>query len=356
MQQPCKPVTVSISDLSDFCVAALRKCGVREEDARTTAEVLVTTDTYGVFTHGVKALRGYVKRLRAGGLVADAVPRIDREGPAWAIVDGQSALGMVTSVLAMNTAIAKAKTTGVAYVGVRNSCHFGAAGYYVNMAAKANMIGLAMANDYPSMAVLGAKKAVLGTNPFAYAVPAGEFEPIFLDIASSTVAGGKVRIAQMKNQKVPDTWMVDTEGVPTTDPFLYPHAAFLLPFAGHKGYGIAMMIENLAGVLTGTGAMYDLHNWVDHDPALHTNHGGAFLAFDVGAITPIDAFKKRVDQLIRDIHNTPKADGCQRLYVPGEMEWEHRRKVVHDGIPLPADVVESLRGLAGDLELKSAWL
>jgi ureidoglycolate dehydrogenase (NAD+) len=356
MQQPCKPVTVSVPELSDFCVAALRKCGVREGDAKTTAEVLVTTDTYGVFTHGVKALRGYVKRLRAGGLVADAMPRIDREGPAWAIVDGQSALGMVTSVLAMNTAIAKAKTTGVAYVGVRNSCHFGAAGYYVNMAAKANMIGMAMANDYPSMAVLGAKKAVLGTNPFAYAVPAGEFDPIFLDIASSTVAGGKVRIAQMKNQKVPDTWMVDTAGVPTTDPFLYPHAAFLLPFAGHKGYGIAMMIENLAGILTGTGAMYDLHNWVDHDPSLHTNHGGAFLAFDVGAIGPLDAFKKRVDQLIRDIHDTPKADGCQRLYVPGEMEWEHRRKAVKDGIPLPVDVVESLRGLASDLDMNAAWL
>ena len=188
-----------------------------------TIDVLVTTDTFGVFTHGVKCLRGYVTRLRAGGLKADAVPRVDREGPAWAIVDGQSALGMVTSVFAMNTAIEKAKTAGIAYVGVRNSCHFGAAGYYANLAAKADMIGMAMANDYPSMAILGAKKAVLGTNPFAYAVPAGKNDPIFLDIASSTVAGGKVRIAQTKNQKVPDTWMVDTDGMPTTDPFLYPH-------------------------------------------------------------------------------------------------------------------------------------
>ena len=354
MQQPSK--TVSISELSDFCVAALRLCGVSEPDARTTAEVLVTTDTYGVYTHGVKALRGYVKRLRAGGLVADAVPRVEREGPAWAIVDGQSALGMVTSVLAMNVAIQKAKVAGLAYVGVRNSCHFGAAGYYANMAAKANMIGMAMANDYPSMAVLGARKAVLGTNPFAYAVPAGETDPIFLDIASSTVAGGKVRIAHLKNQKVPETWMVDTEGVPTTDPFLYPHAAFLLPFAGHKGYGLAMMIESLAGVLTGTGAMYDLHNWVDHDPALHTNHGGAFLAFDIGAITPLEKFKKRVDQLIREIHETPKAKGVERLYVPGEMEWENRRKALTQGIPLPFDVLESLNGLAGDLKMKVDWL
>ncbi len=162
MQQPTDTFTISVSELTDFCVTALCKCGVSEPDAITTADVLVTTDTYGVYTHGVKALRGYVKRLRAGGLTAGAVPRVEREGPAWAIVDGQSALGMVTSVLAMNTAIRKAKTAGVAYVGVRNSCHFGAAGYYVNMAAKANMIGLAMANDYPSMAVLGAKKPCWG--------------------------------------------------------------------------------------------------------------------------------------------------------------------------------------------------
>ena len=206
---------------------------------------------------------------------------------------------MVTSVFAMNKAIEKAKTAGIAYVGVRNSCHFGAAGYYANLAAKADMIGMAMANDYPSMAILGAKKAVLGTNPFAYAVPAGKHDPIFLDIASSTVAGGKVRIAQTKNQRVPETWMVDTDGIPTTDPFLYPQSAFLLPFAGHKGYGIALMIENLAGVLTGTGAMYDLNNWIEGPKDIPTNHGAAFLAFNVGAITPLDAFKNRVDQVDR---------------------------------------------------------
>ena len=127
--------------------------GLGEADARLTADVLVTTDTFGVFTHGTKSLAGYVRRLRGGGLKADAVPRIEAEGPGWAIVDGQSAIGMVTSVMAMNTAIRKAAQTGTAYVGVHNSCHFGAAGYYANMAAKADMIGIAMANDCPSMTV-----------------------------------------------------------------------------------------------------------------------------------------------------------------------------------------------------------
>jgi ureidoglycolate dehydrogenase (NAD+) len=356
MSQQPNTLTVSAADLTDYGVAALRKCGVSDADARATIDVLVTTDTYGVFTHGVKCLRGYVTRLRAGGLKADARPRVDREGPAWAIVDGQCALGMVTSIFAMNKAIEKAKTAGIGYVGVRNSCHFGAAGYYANLAAKADMIGMAMANDYPSMAILGAKKAVLGTNPFAYAVPAGKKDPIFLDIASSTVAGGKVRIAQTKNQKVPETWMVDTDGIPTTDPFLYPASAFLLPFAGHKGYGIALMIENLAGVLTGTGAMWDLNNWIDGRKDIPTNHGAAFLAFNVGAIVPLDSFKNRVDKLIDDIHETPKAKGTDRLYVPGEMEWENRRAALANGIVLPPDVVESLRGLSSDLDLKANWL
>jgi ureidoglycolate dehydrogenase (NAD+) len=356
MAQPTKAITVSASDLADFCVAALRKCGVSEADARVTTDVLVTTDTFGVFTHGVKCLRGYITRLRAGGLKADAVPHVDSEGPAWAIVNGECALGMVTSVFAMNKAIEKAKTAGMAYVGVRNSCHFGAAGYYANLAAKADMIGMAMANDYPSMAILGAKKAVLGTNPFAYAVPAGKKDPIFLDIASSTVAGGKVRIAQAKKQTIPDTWMVDLDGIPTTDPFLYPGSASLLPFAGHKGYGIALMIENLAGVLTGTGAMWDLNNWIDGRKDIPTNHGAAFLAFNVGAIAPIEKFKNRVDQLIQDIHDTPKAKGTERLYVPGEMEWQKRRESLAAGIALPPDVVESLQGLSQDIDLKAAWL
>jgi ureidoglycolate dehydrogenase (NAD+) len=354
MSQTTKPI--SVSNLIDFGVAALRKCGVSEADARVTIDVLVTTDTFGVYTHGIKCLRGYITRLRAGGLKANAVPCVDREGPAWAIVDGQNALGMVTSVFAMKKAIEKAKTAGVAYVGVRNSCHFGAAGYYATLAAKADTIGMAMANDYPSMAILGAKKAVLGTNPFAYAVPAGKNDPIFLDIASSTVAGGKVRIAQAKNQKIPETWMVDADGIPTTDPFLYPGSASLLPFAGHKGYGIALMIENLAGVLTGTGAMWDLNNWIDGRKDIPTNHGAAFLAFNVGAIIPLDAFKNRVDKLIQEIHDTPKAKGTERLFVPGEMEWENRRAALANGITFPADVIESLHGLCSDIDIKADWL
>ena len=348
--------TVSISELEKFCLAALHKCGLNEADARITTDVLVTTDTFGVFTHGTKALAGYVRRLQAGGLKADAVPRVQAEGPAWAIVDGQSAIGMVTSVFAMNTAIAKARTAGAAYVGVRNSCHFGAAGYYANLAAKADMIGMAMANDIPSMVAPGSRKAVLGTNPFAYAVPAGERDPIFLDIASSAVAGGKIYIAQALGKKVPDNWLVDSEGVPTTDPLQYPHASALLPFAGHKGYGIAMMIETLAGVLSGAGMTWEVGNWMASDPSQPTHHGAAFLAVNVGAMTPIDAFKRRVDRLIAEIHQTPTAKGTDRIYVPGEIEWQKRRTALAEGIALPENVLASHRSLAKQLGMTVDWL
>jgi ureidoglycolate dehydrogenase (NAD+) len=347
---------VQVRDLEKFCLDVLAKCGVSEADARLTTDVLVSTDMMGVFTHGTKALRGYVRRLRGGGLRARGTPRIVSQGPAWAIVDGDSSLGMVTSAFAMNAAIEKARSAGVAYVGVRNSCHFGAAGYYANMAVKADMIGMAMANDIPSMAILGARKAVLGTNPFAYAVPADEEDPIFLDIASSTMAGGKVRILQALNQKLPDGCMVDEEGLVTTDPFLYPDHAFLLPFGGHKGYGIAAMIESLAGVLSGAGAMYDLLGWIDSDASLPTRHGAAFLAFNVGAIAPIEEFKKRVDKMIRDIRATPKAKGNDRIYLPGEMEWQKRRESLARGIALPDDVVTVLRALAEDVSVKVEWL
>jgi ureidoglycolate dehydrogenase (NAD+) len=348
--------TIPVADLQAFCLTLLCRCGLNEADARTAADVLVTTDTFGVHTHGVKSLANYARRLRARGLKPDAVPMVCEEGTSWALIDGQSALAMVTSVFAMNKAIEKAKTSGIAYVGVRNSCHFAAAGYYVNLAAKADMIGLAMANDIPSMVAPGARKPVMGTNPFAYAVPAGEEDPIFLDIASSAVAGGKIRIFQSLNKKVPDTWLVDTEGVPTTDPFAYPYSGSLQPFAGHKGYGIALMIETLAGMLSGAKVRNEIGGWIDSDPTSPTGHGAAMIAIDIGQIIPLAMFKNRMDAMIRDIRQTPPAEGAERVYVPGEMEWQNRRVALAYGIPLPDDARASLRSLAKELGTSPDWL
>src|SRR6202012_4619504 len=160
--------------------------------------------TWGTFTHGSKLLRDYVKRVRAGGLRTDTDPKVVASGPAWSIVDGGSCLGNGTSVFARNDAIDRAKKTGIAYVGVKNSCHFGPAGYYAWLAAKAGLIGIAMANDIPSVAGFGSQGAVTGSNPIAYGVPNGNDDPILLDMASSTVAGGKVQAAHQRGEPIPD--------------------------------------------------------------------------------------------------------------------------------------------------------
>jgi ureidoglycolate dehydrogenase (NAD+) len=347
---------IPIGDLQRLAENILKKCGLGDADARTAADVLVTTDTFGVYTHGVKCLAGYVKRLQGGGLRAKAEPRIDREGPGWAVVDGESALAMVTSCFAMNTAIKKAQTAGIAYVGVRNSCHFGAAGYYVNLAAKAGMIGLAMANDCPCMVAPGSRKPVLGTNPFAYAVPLGDGTSIFLDIASAAVASGKVWAAKNAGQKIPNTWLVDEKGLPTTDPSVFPDKGSMMPFGGHKGYGIAVMIEVLSAMISGAGSRWDILSWMLHDVSKPTLHGAAFLAINVGAMVPMGEFEERVGKMAAEIRATPKAEGSPGVFLPGEIEWQKRREALAHGIALPEEVRESVRGVVKELNIEAEWL
>jgi ureidoglycolate dehydrogenase (NAD+) len=349
-------VRVFPKDLEDFCIRAMLKSGIRDEDARITADVLVATDTCGVHTHGTKQLRTLLMNFRIGRLDAKAVPEVVAQGPSWAIVDGHYAMPMTSSCMAMELAIEKAKATGIAYVGVKHSSHFGAAGYYANMAAQKDMIGLSMCNVDPCMTVPGARGKILGTNPIAYAVPAGEERPIFLDIATSTVAASKVFAARALGKEIPDNWLVDDEGIPTTDPSGYPEGGALLPMAGHKGYGLALWVEILAGALTGAAMLSQVSSWVVDLPD-PTDEGHAFIAIDVGSIMPIQEFKGRIDWLIREIKGSPKAKGSERIYLPGEMEWERRDKALKEGMQLPEDVIASLAGLAEDvgLDLKRLW-
>ena len=335
---------ISIDNLNEFCVGALRNCGVGEADSRTTADILTTTDAWGVFTHGTKALRGYLRRLKGGGLAPHGTPSVVTEGPSWALVDGDSSLGMVTSTYAMNHALDKARQTGLGYAGVRNSCHFGAAGAYAAQAAGSGFIGLAMANDIPSVASPGSRGAVTGSNPLAYAVPAGRHRPLMLDMSIATVAGGKVYAARERGEPIPATWLIDDQGQPTDDPQAYPEHSTLTPAAGHKGFGLALLIETLAGALTGAAMTTQVGSWLGGDPSTATHHGAAFLALDVAAIGP--DLPARIESLIDEIHAAPRAVGVDRLYVPGEKEWESFDQSVKDGIALPPDVVASLREAA----------
>jgi ureidoglycolate dehydrogenase (NAD+) len=346
---------VSRKALDTFCVEAMRRAGMTEADARVTAEVLVTTDTWGTHTHGTKQLRNLLKNFRDGRMDVRASAELTGEGPGWARFDGHASMPMPTSVRAMETAVAKAKTTGIAIATVNNSGHYGAAGYYAWLATQHDMIGMSFSNVDPGVAVPGSRGSVLGTNPLAYAVPAGKERPVLLDIATSVVAASKIYALRDLGKRLPEGWVVDGEGVPTTDPTLYPQVGAMLPMAGHKGYGLAFLVEVLTGVLGG-GAFGNLvRSWVI-GPVLPVNQSHSFIAIHVEAFEPVAEFKARMDTLIRQIKDAPKAKGSDRIWLPGEKEGECREEALAKGIALPADVRASLKGLAEDMGMSATVL
>lgn len=345
-------IPISAQSLKAFCIRALLQAGMRKKHAAITAEVLVATDLFGIHTHGTYNLRNYIAKIRAGGMDAQASPKVVADGPAWAMLDGRRAIAMVTSCLAMQMAIKKAKSVGVGFAGVRNSNHFGAAAYYASMALDHDMIGLVFTNSGPAMVAPGSRTAVIGNNPVGYAVPAGKEYPLLLDVAMSVVAGTKIQVARESGKAIPFGWMVDEAGNPTTDVSKYPLSCSLLPVGGHKGYGFAMLAEVLAGVVTGAGVTEEVVSWGPNLP-VPPNTGHAFVAIDVGAMMPIAKFRDRMDQMIRRIHAAPRAKGVQRIYVPGEMEWEKRSEALKHGLRLPEETRSNLRALAAELDIET---
>lgn len=336
--------------LKTFCVKAMKLAGMNEKDAGITADVLVTTDTWGVFTHGTKQVRGLMQNFRDRRMDIQAKAEVVGAGPGWGLIDGHHSMPMVTSVGAMEMAIAKARNSGTAFVTVRNSGHFGGAGYYAYLAAEQDMIGLSFTNVDPGVSVPGARVPLLGTNPIAYAVPTGKEPPIMLDIATSVVAASKIYAARDVGKPIPEGWIIDKDGLPTADPTGYPGVGALMPMAGHKGYGIALLIEIVTGVLAGGAFGPEVVSWM-MDSATPVNQSHAFLAVNVANFIPIQRFKERIDNLIRSIRNAPKAQGANRIYLPGEMEWEARERALREGMMLPDHVMVRLKGLAEDYGL-----
>lgn len=346
---------IKLSDLKDFCRLSLTDAGMAEEDARITAEVLAETDAYGTNSHGTKNLPGYIRKAKAGGLDIKAVPEIIRQGPAFAIIDAKNSMGTVSSWQAMELACAKAKETGVGLVTVKNSTHFGAAGYYANMAALKGMFGIAMSNVDPNMTVPGARGMLIGNNPFAYAAPAGALPSVFLDIAMSNVASLKVIQAKKDGLSIPDTWIVDKDGLPTTNPAGYPDEGAMQPMAAHKGYGLAVFVELLTGGLSGGGMsmLGDIVSWLfEMDKPNNVCH--TFIAIDIEKFTGREAFVQRTDDMIKALQDAEKAKGKDRIYLPGEIEW-NKHRIADDLLQLPSDVAQALSGLAADNNIKINW-
>ncbi|MCL1992891.1 MAG: Ldh family oxidoreductase [Spirochaetes bacterium] len=335
----------SPAELSAWCQAAMIKSGVKEEDSATAADVFVSADTRGVFSHGSRQIFPLMKNVKDGRIKADAAPSVLRENASTAIMDGNCAMPTSIAVKAMDFAIEKAQKTGMAYIGVKNSNHIGALGYYSLMAAEKGLIGLAMTNTNPWMTVPGGSRPVMGTNPIAYAIPNGSERPIFMDIATSSVAVTPILALKAQGKKLPEKWLVDESGRPTDDPSDFPEKSALLPMAMHKGYGLALFVETLCAALTGAAFLSGISDWLS-DSAPPAGQGQAFIALDVAALMPREEFFASLRKMTDEIKNAPKAAGAEKIFLPGDIEHEKRDKAFAEGLYLPDYVLANLLSLA----------
>ncbi|MCS7283489.1 MAG: Ldh family oxidoreductase [Anaerolineae bacterium] len=339
-------VLIPAEVLREACRRILEKVGVPPDQAHIIADVTVEADMRGVGSHGVLRLSAYVHRVQAGLMAANTQLRVVRERGATVLLDAQGGFGQVAGVHAMNLAIERARQHGVGLVAVRNANHFGIAAYYTMMALPHRMVGIAASNAAPSMAAWGGTTAVLGTNPVSVAIPTGQDVDIVLDMASSVVARGKIRAAAAKGERIPLGWALDAEGRPTED----PQAALkgtLAPIGGPKGYGLALVVDALAGVLTGSD--YSIYLASLHDLSRRASVGFVMQAVDVAAFSEWETYVERMRSLVDVIRNSPRAPGVDRIYLPGEIEGLKRQEAERSGVPVAVKVLEELRALAAEL-------
>ena len=352
---PDAPVLVQHTRLREFIGRVLGALGMPPHIVEPTARLMVGTDLRGVDSHGIGMLPRYVEWTRGGFIDLAAEPKTVRDDLATALLDGQKGLGHYPSTLGMEMAIAKAQTYGVGIVAVRNSNHYGAAANYSMMALAHDMIGLTTTNSpYIAMVPTFGRTRMLSTNPISLAAPAGSEPPFVLDMATTTVAVGKLAIASRWGKPIPEGWAMDPAGKPTTDPKVALAHRLLSPLGGsrelggHKGYGLGVMVDILSGVLG--GAVYGDLFWRSDMPKekLH-NVGHCFAAIDPVRFRPIEEFKADMDDMLRALKASPKAEGQERIYTAGEPEAECERRRLVEGIPLAPPLVKQLNEIAGSL-------
>lgn len=342
-----EPVRYAASELERLAAELLERLGLPADDAALTARILVAADLEGVETHGLGRLPNYVARLRKGLVNPTPAMRFVRRKGATALLDADNGMGQLATARAMEEAIRLAGEHGTGWVAVRGSNHFGAASYYVRMAAEAGMIGLVFSNTPPGMAPHGGREPFLGTNPIGVGVPAGEGPPVILDMATSAVARGQILKAQRNGEPIPPGAAIDATGAPTTDATAALKGA-LLPMAGAKGYGLALVIELLTGVLAGANVARELPSFFDNweQPS---NVGHLVGAIDVGAFAAPETFGERAGRLVSDLHKVPPAVGHTAVRVPGEQRAGLTAQRLAEGVPLAQATVAQLNILADEL-------
>lgn len=350
---------LTASQLKIFTQHIFTACGMNEADAALAASVLVAADMRGIDSHGVARLSGYVRLHQAKRAKMNPQWKIIHQTSSTATIDADEGLGLTVAPKAMEIAIDKAKQVGTGWVAIQNSNHFGIAAYHAMMALEHNMIGIAMTNASPLVAPTFSKEKLLGTNPMCYVFPAGKHQPVVVDMATSSAANGKLEIAQRTGKPIPLGWVQDKEGNDTTDPFALSKGGALLPLgsahdaAGHKGYGLAAVVDIFSAVLS--GANYG--PWVPPfvaflDPL--TNLPGKGIGHFVGAMRvdafrPYDDFVTHMDNWIDRFKSAASIEQNKQVIIPGEPEfWEYEKRK-KEGIELNEKVLADLLKLGSEL-------
>jgi len=341
------PASVPPERLQSFTATVLEKVGLPRADAQTCARLMLRADLHGADGHGVFRLPQYVRRIKGGAVNVAPRVRIEREAAGMALVDGDNGMGHVVMSFAAQTAIAKAKTAGAAWVGVRASNHAGPASLYAAMPLEHDMIGLYLAvGNANHMAPWGGIDLLLSTNPIAVAVP-GERAPIVLDMATTVAAYGKVKTKAQRVEPMPEGWMIDREGRPLTDP-KRSGEGLLLPIGGYKGYGLSLVIGLLAGTLNRAALGSQTVDFNADDTSV-TNTGHAIVALSIAAFGDVAAFKRDVDRVAGELRASRRLPGVERVWLPGEQSRAKFEERSRAGVPVPPALREALDRLAREV-------
>lgn len=338
-------VTVSAEAARGFCQAVLERAGLAQEDAYLVADALVDADLRGVSTHGLVRFPIYVTRLRKRLVNPNPRMRAIQERGATLVLDGDDAFGQVVGAEAMRRAVLLAREHGVGMCAARNSNHLGALAYIAALALPHQMIGITLTITNPVIAPWGGIVPKLGNNPLAVAIPAGDRPPIILDMACSQVARGNLILASKHHTAIPPSWALDERERPTEDPDAGLRGS-LMPVGGHKGSGLALIVGILGGLLAGSAFGAGLGDIFDMTRSQRFGH--LILAIDIGACRPVPEFLRGVQEMVLDLKTTPKVEGTEEIYMPGELEARRREERLRHGFPVSRVVLDELMAVGSE--------
>lgn len=342
-------ITISLDELENFYNTIFTKLGVPEEIAAISAKNFIYADSKGADTHGVLRLPLYVQRLQKGLVEKNPDLKWELETDNSAVLDAGNGLGFYTTQMAVEKAVEKAKDNGISMVTVYNNNHFGAAGCYAKMIAEEGMIGFVTTNGAPLIAPVGGAERILGNNPFSFAVPRKNHEPVVFDMANSVVSAGKLMVAHHQGESIPEGWALDENGEPTTDPYrAYNGGGSLVPIAEHKGFGLSLMMDILSGVLSGANFGKNVSGLANYEKV--TGNGNAVIAINIEKLMPEESFYERLESLLHMVVGAKKAPGTERIYLPGERGQEVQEKNRETGISINTKLHEELQEIASSLE------